>query len=155
MGFPGITFSHSNPEHQIQVGIHIFKFWIGGVSYIMTTKTSQLIYCWHEKGGHSRRVCTNPYNGSYPLQDKIKWVYFFHLLTFCIRLAVNCGNLPDPVNGNVSTPGGTTFESLAEYRCNEGYKLSYPAGRTCLSSGLWSETAPMCEPEPFCGKLGK
>ena len=68
---------------------------------------------------------------------------------------MNCGNLPDPVNGNVSTPGGTTFESLAEYRCNEGYKLSYPAGRTCLSSGLWSETAPMCEPEPFCGKLGK
>ena len=67
---------------------------------------------------------------------------------------MNCGNLPDPVNGNVSTPGGTTFESLAEYRCNEGYKLSYPAGRTCLSSGLWSETAPRCEPEPFCGKLG-
>ena len=65
------------------------------------------------------------------------------------------GPLSDPANGNVTTLPGTTFESLAEYRCNEGYKLSYPAGRTRLSSGLWSGIAPRREPEPVCWKLGK
>ena len=84
----------------------------------------------------------------------MKWLYGFYLLT-SIRMAVNCGNLPDPANGNVTNLGGTTFESLAEYRCIDGYKLSYPAGRTCLSSGLWSGMAQRCEPEPVCGKHGE
>ena len=85
----------------------------------------------------------------------MKWLYWLYLLTSSIRMAVNCENLPDPVNGNVTTLAGTRFESLAEYRCIDGYKLSYPAGRTCLSSGLWSGTAPRCEPEQVCGRQGK
>ena len=76
--------------------------------------------------------------------DTMKWLYG---LT-SIRMA-------DPANGNVTNLGGTTFESLAEYRCIDGYKLSYPAGRTCLSSGLWSGMAQRCEPEPVCGKHGE
>ena len=72
-----------------------------------------------------------------------------------VIFTVDCGSLSDPANGYVSHLGGTTFESLAEYRCNSGYILSYPAGRTCLSSGLWSATAPRCEPEPICMEEGK
>ena len=63
---------------------------------------------------------------------------------------MDCGSLSDPANGYVAHLGGTTFESQAEYRCNDGYYLSYPARRTCLSSGLWSATAPTCDPEPIC-----
>ena len=72
-----------------------------------------------------------------------------------LLFAVDCGSLPDPANGIVNTLGGTTFESLATYRCNEGYVLSYPTSRTCLSSGLWSGAEPRCEPEPVCAKEGK
>ena len=72
-----------------------------------------------------------------------------------LRFTVDCGKLSDPVNGTVTTLGGTTFESLASYRCNEGYVLSYPASRTCLSSGLWSGTSPRCDPETVCRKEGK
>ena len=72
-----------------------------------------------------------------------------------LRFTVDCGRLSDPVNGTVTTLGGTKFESLASYRCDEGYVLSYPASRTCLSSGLWSGTSPRCDPETVCGKEGK
>ena len=68
---------------------------------------------------------------------------------------MDCGELPDPANGKVITLGGTTFESLASYICNDGYILSYPAGRTCLSTCQWSGSEPECEPEPVCGKQGK
>ena len=71
-----------------------------------------------------------------------------------LSFTVDCGRLSDPANGNVTTLDGTTFESLAEYRCNKGYVLTYPASRTCLSSGLWSGMAPRCEPEPICVKEG-
>ena len=72
-----------------------------------------------------------------------------------LRFTVDCGRLSDPVNGTVTTLGGTKFESLASYRCNAGYVLSYPASRTCLSSGLWSGTSPRCDPETVCRKEGK
>ena len=68
---------------------------------------------------------------------------------------MDCGGLPDPANGKVITLGGTTFESLASYICNDGYILSYPASRTCLSTCQWSGSEPECEPEPVCGKQGK
>ena len=68
---------------------------------------------------------------------------------------VDCGKLNDPANGGVTTIGGTTFESLASYSCNDGYILSYPVGRTCLSTCQWSGEEPRCEPEPVCGKQGK
>ena len=82
---------------------------------------------------------------------RVPLVYHMCMLNF---VAVDCGSLSDPANGYVAL-SGTTIESLAKYRCNSGYILSYPAERTCLSSGLWSATAPRCEPEPICMKEGK
>ena len=37
-------------------------------------------------------------------------------------------------------------ESLATYTCHPDYVLSYPATRVCMSTGLWSGTAPTCNP---------
>ena len=51
---------------------------------------------------------------------------------------------PHPTNGQVSTPSGTTFMSVANYTCDTGYYLSGRNARTCEADGLWSSAAPTC-----------
>ena len=60
--------------------------------------------------------------------------------------AVDCGLLPDPVNGMVSVGGGgTTLGSLADYTCNPSYRLVGTDSRQCQENGTWSGEAPTCE----------
>ena len=61
--------------------------------------------------------------------------------------AVDCGTLPAPGNGNVSTVGGTRFGATASYSCRVGYALTGVATRTCQASGSWSGSAPVCSPQ--------
>ena len=58
--------------------------------------------------------------------------------------AVDCGSLPNPVNGAVSLSSGTTFRSIATYVCNIGFMLTVSTPRTCGSDGRWSPAAPGC-----------
>jgi len=58
-------------------------------------------------------------------------------------VAVDCGGLPSPANGQVDT-GTTTFGSTAAYSCNNGYTLSGSAMRNCLADATWSGTKPTC-----------
>ena len=48
--------------------------------------------------------------------------------------AVDCGTLTNPVNGQVSHPGGTTFGQTATYSCNTGYNLVGDSTRTCQAT---------------------
>ena len=57
---------------------------------------------------------------------------------------VDCGPLDNPENGNVFI-SGTTLGSFAVYRCFTGYRLIGSSFRTCLASGSWSESAPICQ----------
>ena len=57
---------------------------------------------------------------------------------------VDCGDLPDPANGQVSHPQ-TNFSSNATYSCNLGYILIGNSVRTCQSNGTWSGNEPVCE----------
>ena len=59
--------------------------------------------------------------------------------------AVNCGNLTDPVNGQVNHTAGTQFEHNATYSCNTGYNLVGNSTRTCQASREWHGSAPTCE----------
>ncbi len=64
----------------------------------------------------------------------------------CIYAAVNCGALPNPTSGQVSTPSGTTFMRTATYTCNPGYTLlGGSMTRTCQANVLWSGAAPTCD----------
>ena len=66
-------------------------------------------------------------------------IYVFLSLT-----AVDCGNLTDPANGQVTLTAGTTFKQIATYRCNTGYNLVGDSTRTCQATGIWSGNAPTC-----------
>jgi len=59
--------------------------------------------------------------------------------------AVDCGTLTNPVNGQVSHSGGTTFEQTATYSCNAGYGLIGDNTRTCQATRVWSGSAPICQ----------
>ena len=56
---------------------------------------------------------------------------------------VDCGNLDDPDNGEV-TLTGTTLGSKADYSCNNGYALEGNERRVCQSNREWSGMAPVC-----------
>ncbi|XP_053408096.1 sushi, von Willebrand factor type A, EGF and pentraxin domain-containing protein 1-like [Mercenaria mercenaria] len=49
----------------------------------------------------------------------------------------DCGSIAQPVDGSVSLTNGTVFNSIAEFTCNTGYRLSGPRMRTCSDSGKW------------------
>ena len=75
-------------------------------------------------------------------------------LDFFFLTAVDCGTLPNPLNGQVSHPSGTTFGQTATYICEQGYTLnedsSRPNPRICQADGYWSGTSLSCPRKPYC-----
>ena len=61
---------------------------------------------------------------------------------------VGCGTPPAAhVNGNRPVYTKTTFESTVTYTCQSGYNRVGDRTITCLSSGQWSASAPICNCE--------
>ena len=56
---------------------------------------------------------------------------------------VDCGPLESPEGGMVLV-NTTTFQSVANYSCNDGYSLIGESVRTCLNSSDWSHIEPYC-----------
>ena len=76
------------------------------------------------------------------------YVYVCICMYMCIYLyltVVNCGNLTNPVNGQVTHTAGTTLGQTATYSCNTGYNLVGNSTRTCLATGVWSGNVPTCQ----------
>ena len=63
---------------------------------------------------------------------------------YILYLVIDCGLLPDPLNGDVDF-SSTTFLSKATYSCFEGYTLVGIETRTCQANGQWSEVPPFCQ----------
>ena len=65
--------------------------------------------------------------------------------TFIFHFAseIDCGPLGDPANGAVSL-SSIMINSVATYSCNTGYTLTGDDMRTCLETGVWSGSEPMC-----------
>ncbi|EGW02022.1 Sushi, von Willebrand factor type A, EGF and pentraxin domain-containing protein 1 [Cricetulus griseus] len=58
--------------------------------------------------------------------------------------AVSCGAPPAPENGGVD--GSVfTYGSKVTYRCDKGYTLAGDEESTCLASGSWSHSSPVCQ----------
>ena len=61
-----------------------------------------------------------------------------------VLLVVDCFNLTNPTNGQVSLDM-TTFGAVANYSCNEGYILMGPTARICQSNGNWTNDTAVCQ----------
>ena len=104
--------------------------------------------------GDSTRTCqaTGAWSGSAPTCQGTYIVIEWYQLSskvcvhdvFLLSTAVDCGTLPDPVNGQVNTTG-TTLGQTATYSCNRGYNLVGDSTRTCQATGAWSGSAPTCQ----------
>ena len=58
---------------------------------------------------------------------------------------MDCNNLTDPDNGQVTLTAGTTFGQNATYSCDPGYNLVGDSTRTCQATRDWSGNEPTCE----------
>ena len=58
-------------------------------------------------------------------------------------IVVDCGDPGRPDNGNTMVTS-TTFGSIVNHTCNEGYVLDGADQRECLSTGMWSAPLPTC-----------
>ncbi|KAJ1138329.1 hypothetical protein NDU88_004716 [Pleurodeles waltl] len=57
----------------------------------------------------------------------------------------SCGNPGELHHGSVEV-NGTTFGSVAVFRCDIGYNMLSRPHRKCLETGSWSNMVPICEP---------
>ena len=62
-----------------------------------------------------------------------------------VLTAVDCGTLTNPVNGQVTHTGRTTYRQTATYSCDTGYNLVGDNNRTCQATGMWSGSEPVCQ----------
>ena len=82
-----------------------------------------------------------------------KWEQSFFCMHFreslnsseCFYKPVTCPMLDSPQFGEVLTSGLGALDN-STYRCNSGFRLEGDEGRTCLYTGLWNGTAPVCKP---------
>jgi Sushi repeat (SCR repeat) len=56
----------------------------------------------------------------------------------------DCPSLVPPENGSVDD-GGATVGAIAEYSCDDGYRLELSGLRACRPNGTWSGTEPTCD----------
>ena len=61
---------------------------------------------------------------------------------------VDCGDLDDPNNGQVSLDG-TIPGSIATYTCDPGFGLVGVMERMCQANGQWSGNEPTCEGQAY------
>lgn len=59
-------------------------------------------------------------------------------------IAIECGDLDDPLNGEVNYEDAV-FNSIATYSCFFGYELIGISKRVCKEDGLWSGNKPSCK----------
>ncbi|KAF7223841.1 beta-2-glycoprotein 1 [Nothobranchius furzeri] len=53
---------------------------------------------------------------------------------------------PDPVTNGEMYYEDTTYQSMINYTCNEGYILTGSSFSVCQANGTWSSSAPLCTP---------
>ncbi|CAH1794011.1 unnamed protein product, partial [Owenia fusiformis] len=61
---------------------------------------------------------------------------------------VDCGQPQGIKNGSLELPNGTTYNSVANYSCNDGFYLRGSKTVICETSGNWTSQGQVCHPIP-------
>jgi len=61
-----------------------------------------------------------------------------------IPVAVDCGQLPAPVNGSIFGTK-TVFPNTVKFSCDEGFDLLGSLTRKCQPNGSWSGNSTTCK----------
>ncbi|XP_064386053.1 sushi, von Willebrand factor type A, EGF and pentraxin domain-containing protein 1-like [Halichondria panicea] len=78
----------------------------------------------------------------------------------CVRSTAapppSCSDLTNPTNGmigyNIEAASPRPVDTVATYTCVTGYTLNGNTMRTCMSDGVWSGSAPVCQ-QKLCSDL--
>ncbi|XP_052221848.1 adhesion G protein-coupled receptor L3-like isoform X1 [Dreissena polymorpha] len=57
---------------------------------------------------------------------------------------IDCGQLLNPIKGQVDMTNGTAYQAFARYMCNQGYELIGDDERMCQATGTWTGIHPTC-----------
>ena len=79
-----------------------------------------------------------------PSHDRYQTYMRFSVQLRLFSAAVECGGLPDPLNGYVVLTD-VILGSVATYNCQTGFSLVGSATRECARSGRWTGVPPTCE----------
>ena len=74
---------------------------------------------------------------SYKERQILCMIYINH------HTVIDCGDAGTPANGDTMQTN-TTFGSIVNHTCNEGFNLTGEDQRECLETGNWSTPLPMC-----------
>ncbi len=93
---------------------------------LLRTKRSSHVVPEEMKGGYIRRI-------------DVPFIFRF----ISLILAIDCGPLPDPMNGS-SIGDLTVFPNIIRFSCEPGFFLNGSSWRECQANGTWSGNETTC-----------
>ena len=116
-----------------------------GDTYTVGSTVNHTCNMGFELVGSSQREClvNASWSGSLPTCESKSINAQLLLVTRRFHIVIDCGDPGRPVDGT-TTGTSTTFRSVVNHTCNEGFLLSGAAQRVCLSSAMWSAPLPNC-----------
>ncbi|XP_052275320.1 sushi, von Willebrand factor type A, EGF and pentraxin domain-containing protein 1-like [Dreissena polymorpha] len=58
---------------------------------------------------------------------------------------IDCGPFPEIANGTISYSNNTTFGSVADVKCDEGFYLTGKINSECIGDGTWNSSGQKCK----------
>ena len=72
-----------------------------------------------------------------------EYISYVRTWIYCIYLVRDCGEFRTLVNGKVHVID-TTYQSRANFTCEDDYYLDGASSAVCLANGTWSDETPRC-----------
>lgn len=92
--------------------------------------------------GTASNASTLEYNTNKPWS--VDWIHCSLISDY--NTVIDCGRVPVILKGEVKYVNSSTFlDSIVNYTCSYGFRVSGVKTRVCKDDGKWSESSPKCE----------